>query len=496
MTRDHETIRGWINEGGHDAVPVRYSGVEGRSNELRIVPERDVSDTHEELTWDDFGRELEESDRVVVYHGDGDFDVIDREEAETRASVESEGFEQALLEGETVTSEVTETKVVERTIVEEATIENKVVDRRTIDENIVEAEILDREVVEFGLIVDEPGTIDVDDINRYDASFPSNEDIAVEATLEEEWQLTKERTEEIIVESRIVDTDAAETDTVASDQVEANVDTEHVQRSVLESGLFGSDVGANEIIERGDIRSEFKEGAVVRTQLPVKTMIEEEVTVQKLLTGTFTEGETLESTTVRETELSSEVVSDHDFESDLLAAREAHEGSDPEMTEGTSTGTTGMTGNEDSREGVTGSDRAGEGITGSDGSREGVTDDSSEGMTESEGSVEGMMGSTDDGSPQHPDDSVNATPERGPSGSDEGKQVVNQDGENVGRVKEVRGGTLYVEPDHSLTEKIAESLGWSNDDDEDVYPVDAESVTSITDDHVYVSTSSSPSRAT
>lgn len=473
MTRDHDTIRGWIDEDDRDAIPVRYSGVEGESNQLRIVPEQDVEDTHEELTWEDFGRELEESDRVVIYHGDGDFDVIDRDEAETHATVESEGFEEALLEGETVTSEVTETKVVERTIVEEATIENEVVDRHVIDENVIEAELIDREVVEFGLIVDDPKTVDSDDfdVNRYDASVPRNEDVAVEATLDEEWLLTKERTEELVVESRIVDTDAAETDTVASDQFEANVDTEHVQRSVLESGLFGSDVGANEIIEHGDIRSEFQEGAVVRTQLPVKTMVEEELTVQKLLTGTFTEGETLESTSVRETELSSEVVSDYEFESDLLVAQEAHED--------THAGATG-----DSREGITGSDRTDDGLTGTD---DGLTDDSNAGMTESEGSVEGMIGSTEGGSEQRPDDSVNATPERGPSDRDEGKKVVDQDGEDVGRVKDVRGGTLYVEPDQSLTEKIAESLGWS-DDDEDTYPVEAENVTSITDDHVYVST--------
>ncbi|WP_092539238.1 DUF2171 domain-containing protein [Halopelagius longus] len=482
MTRDHDTVRGWIEEEDHDAIPVRYSGVEGESNELRIVPESEVTDTHEEMTWDDFGRELEQSERVVVYHGEGDFEVIDRDEAATRATVDSEGFEEALLEGETVTSEVTETKVVERTIVEEATIENKVVDRRIIDEEIVEAELLDRELVEFGLLVDDPETIEVSNINRYDASFPPNEDIGVEATLDEEWRLTKERTEELVVESRVVDTEAAETDATVSDDIEASVDTEHVQRSVLQSGMFGDEVGANEIIERGDIRSEYHEGAVVRTQLPVRTMVEEDITVQKLLTGTFTEGETLESATVRETELSSEVVSNYEFQSDLLAAQESREGTE---VEGTGTVEGGMTESETSREG----------ITGSEGSREGITDDSDAGMTESEGSVEGMVGSTDEGSGQRPDDSVAATPERYPSEEDEGKQVVNQDGENVGKVKDVRGDTIYVEPDHSLTEKIAESLGWS-DEDEDTYPVEAESVTSITDDHVYVSTSSSPSTAT
>lgn len=69
---------------------------------------------------------------------------------------------------------------------------------------------------------------------------------------------------------------------------------------------------------------------------------------------------------------------------------------------------------------------------------------------------------------------------------DEGKSVVNTYDEQIGIVAEVREGTLYVDPDPGLIEKITSSLGWSNTDD-DSYPVEADEIEKITDDEVTIS---------
>lgn len=68
---------------------------------------------------------------------------------------------------------------------------------------------------------------------------------------------------------------------------------------------------------------------------------------------------------------------------------------------------------------------------------------------------------------------------------DEGKDVVNKDGEQIGIVSDVRGETLYVNPKWGLTEKISSKLGW-DDADADIYPIEADQINTITDDEVEV----------
>jgi hypothetical protein len=67
--------------------------------------------------------------------------------------------------------------------------------------------------------------------------------------------------------------------------------------------------------------------------------------------------------------------------------------------------------------------------------------------------------------------------------SDEGKTVVNQNSETVGRVVEVDGNRAYVDPDPSVTDAVMSKLGWGSRDEES-YPLDPDSVASITDDEV------------
>lgn len=69
---------------------------------------------------------------------------------------------------------------------------------------------------------------------------------------------------------------------------------------------------------------------------------------------------------------------------------------------------------------------------------------------------------------------------------DEGKSVV-VEGEKVGIVSEVRGGTAYVDPDPSITESIKSKMGWGEADQE-TYPIREDSVSEVTDDEVRLTT--------
>ncbi|SIR14063.1 hypothetical protein SAMN05421858_1571 [Haladaptatus litoreus] len=69
---------------------------------------------------------------------------------------------------------------------------------------------------------------------------------------------------------------------------------------------------------------------------------------------------------------------------------------------------------------------------------------------------------------------------------DEGKKVVDQTGDEVGIVEEVRHGTAHINPSPGITDKVKSKLGWG-DTGEDTYPLQEEMVDSITDDEVRLS---------
>ncbi len=68
---------------------------------------------------------------------------------------------------------------------------------------------------------------------------------------------------------------------------------------------------------------------------------------------------------------------------------------------------------------------------------------------------------------------------------DEGKKVINEDGDDIGRIVEVQGGTAHVEPDPGLADSIMSKLGWG-DSDEDTYQLESSKIESVTDDEVHV----------
>lgn len=66
---------------------------------------------------------------------------------------------------------------------------------------------------------------------------------------------------------------------------------------------------------------------------------------------------------------------------------------------------------------------------------------------------------------------------------DEGKKVVDADGEEIGMVSGVRGGTAYVEPNPGIGDSMMAKLGWENVDEDD-YPLPTEAVARVTEDEV------------
>lgn len=66
---------------------------------------------------------------------------------------------------------------------------------------------------------------------------------------------------------------------------------------------------------------------------------------------------------------------------------------------------------------------------------------------------------------------------------DEGKRVVDSEGNDVGIVSGVRHGTAYVDPDPGITDTVMSKLGWDDVDEED-YPLDESRIDTITDDEI------------
>ena len=67
--------------------------------------------------------------------------------------------------------------------------------------------------------------------------------------------------------------------------------------------------------------------------------------------------------------------------------------------------------------------------------------------------------------------------------SDEGKTVVNHQGDKIGRIVEVDSGRAMVDPDPDVTDTIMSKLGWS-DADEDAYPLQESHIETVTDDEI------------
>jgi hypothetical protein len=393
ITTDRQTIESWATDA--NVVPVRRRGRRSEKD-VELLEEDRIDESDETVSWDEFFSTMEDQDMVVIAHEGDQFEVLERDEAMGRATVESDELKTALMEGEVVTSTITETTVIERTVVEEAQIESRVADREQVESTIENAELLSRDVEGCDVMETDQNRAESLSHDQFEAGAEITDDFDVQVTVDETWSLTRDVLERLFIESQVVDTEATETDTVEADEIESTIDVEGVQQTILESDLIDTDASPSQVIESGSIHTEFGEGDVVQTELMERKSVEEELALRKVFTGTIEQGETETVETVSKETIQSEIVD----------------------------------------EGAMGVDR--EGI------ERGATTAESEQM-------EGERG-------EHVEAGAEAG--QVPTEDDEGKTVVDATGEEVGIVAEVESDTMYVEPHPSLTDKIKAALDW------------------------------------
>ena len=428
VTTDADTIQSWA--GAHTMVPVRRDA--GDEAQLEVVPESDLHADHQEMDWTEFERELKERGMVVVRGGNAaeDIDVVDRSTVLSRATVGSEAVEEALVEGETVESEITERRVVEHVVVEEATVESEIVDRETVQSSIVAVNLLTSDVTECSVSRVEPPEESTTDLTWFQPGTSLGDPYDVEIDVDERWEVTRDVVERITIESRVVDTDVEETETVESDTMRETVDIEGVTETILEGELVESPETAATAVEHGRVESQFREDDTIETNLLRRQTIDEEMTVSKMITGEVSDAEIVSSEAVSHTVVDSEIVEQGEYDVDLAATTAAAE--------------TDVTADTDPAAG----EPAAGGTPTADASAAGAED-------------------------------MRVMPQE----EDEGKTVVNPDGEEVGMVVDVDDGQMYVDPHPSITDRIRTVLGWSDHDD-DSYLLGTDHIDRIDDDQV------------
>lgn len=455
ITSDREEIRRWADE--RDAVPAVRDETEG-DPEYRFFDRGAVDEDYREREWDEFFDEFESREQALVYRDDesegvGHHEIVDRDEAAARATVEDRDVEERLLDGETVTTEVTETTVVEREVRETETIESEVVDTETVRSRITEAELLDWELLETDTDVGLEAVADAVDRDvhvtadegraRYDdVDFETRVDGAVEAEIEETWRVRREVDERATVESDVVDADVEERDRVEDGTVE--IDVEGVQRSIVEGGVFGGDADAGtgtDAVDRGLIETEQIDAGRLESQLVRRETYDERIRRRKLLRFDFAESSLIDTE-----ELDSELV-----ESDIVEAE--YEGSGVEAATATA-----------DSEGV---------ATGEGGD---PTDDT--GTVGAPNDVEAANEET------RRDDEIGGT-STDVTSDDRGKTVVDEAGEEIGVVSHVENETAYVDPRPGFFDRIGAKLGWGGRKEE-AQPLEAEHVNEIARDRIVV----------
>ena len=266
-------------------------------------------------------------------------------------------------------------------------------------------------------------------VERFRTGTRTDEPYDVEIGVNELWALTREVVERITIESRIANTDVQGTETVESNTIHEEIDLDGVTQTVLAGELVASPEAATRAVEQERVETRFREDDVVETRLVRRQTIDEELSVAEEITGEASEAETLSMEAVTHTVVESEIVAEDEYGIDLAAV-----------------GAGGVTGEA------------------SDVSETGAVETPAEGTASAHATeeTEGLVAPTQD---------------------DEGKTVVNAEGDEFGMVVDVEGDTMHVDPDPSITDRIRTALGW-DDHDEDTYPVGGESIARIEDDQV------------
>ena len=68
---------------------------------------------------------------------------------------------------------------------------------------------------------------------------------------------------------------------------------------------------------------------------------------------------------------------------------------------------------------------------------------------------------------------------------DEGKSVMDANGDEIGMVNRVHGGDAFVDPDPGITDAIRSKLGWGQAN-KDEYRLESYRVDQITDDEIHL----------
>ncbi|WP_339104503.1 hypothetical protein [Haloterrigena salinisoli] len=422
MTTDPERIKEWAE--ARDAVPVTIRDSEDHGHSFAHRDE--LGSDHEEYTWDEFIDRFEDEDLVFIYHED---EPTGEGLGHFELVEREQAFERADLGRSELEDQLREGETITTEIVETQVVETEVVERDTIESEVVDTEIAERHVVDSELL------------NReiVDTEFVTADEIEV---ITEESRLdTVEEVERYTVESRVVDVDVEQHDELESDKIETNIELESVQRSILESDVVHADVTADDVIEQGVIRSNRDEGAVVHSELLERRTVEEQIDERTRMIFTLEETELLDS----------EVVGSDVIEGEIIDVEEYGE-----METTAEAGATGA--------GAGAEMGAGTGAEGAGDSTPDVEVESETGGSTADAGEMGRIELSED---------------------DQGKDVVDETGEQIGIVAEVEGQTAYVDPEPGLTDRLKARMNWGGHDDED-YPIEASEINEITDSEVIV----------
>lgn len=286
-TADVEEIRRWADE--HDAVAVRRSGAGDHG--LALVREHDVNSDMEELSWDEFGREMEENHLTFLYiegetAGDHAFyDLIDR------------GHD-VFTEGEAEYTEVRRTKVIETEVVERDVVESEVVESEVAETEVVDVELLSREC--HGCELEGDDTLMAD--------------------IEEEKRVRMAVYERDVIATQVVDTDVEETSTVTSDTVETETEEETIEHDeesdLVDEETVEREVEETDVVEREEVEADVVDADVEEDVQMERKLIEATIREHYRVRADVFERELLDSETLDQEVVESELVEEADVEYD------------------------------------------------------------------------------------------------------------------------------------------------------------------------------------
>ncbi len=323
----------------------------------------------------------------------------------------------------------------ERGELEQSLREGETVTTELVETRVVEAEIIETDTIESTITdatVIERDIVDSELLERevVDTEFIDDNRIAVDI---DEMRLdTIEEIERLTVESEIVDVDVEERGEIELEEIRSSVNDETIQRAILNSDVVRTSGPADEILDRGRIHTQREEGEGIISHVVERRMLEEDVRARNRLVYTVEESELLETEVLGSELLEAEIVDVEEYadREETMAATE--QAGAPEA--GVNTGETMAAGTDP-------------------------------GPADQEAAEAGGHTLTED---------------------DQGKEVIDEAGEQVGIVATVESETFYIDPEPGFTDRLKARFNWG-DPDQDAYPVNTSQIATITDDEVVLS---------